>query len=471
MLPLYSPHMKKSEALFGALRVPLDALAVFAALVLSYKLRQANVDLIPGVQLLEQSGLPPFAYYIEYFVIPGVCLFLMIASFLRMYALQLTTGAWNEIGNIMLAGVLWLVFVMAWYFLVVKQLFYSRILLIHSLFFITLFVAALRSCLTLLQRHLLRRGIGVRYVLSIGRHDLAESARKTLEDDLRYSYLGHVQSFDALQERDRKDDIDLVLETDPSPDDEGTMRLIEYCRSNHIGYAFLPPVFIDVPRQLSIERLGLIPMLRFTPTPLDGWGRIFKRLFDIVVSGLALIILSPFLIGIAIAVVATSGFPVLYVSTRVGEQGRRRIPVLKFRSMIRDADQRKEDLQELNHRTDGPLFKVKNDPRITPLGAFLRRWSIDELPQLLNIFFGHMSLVGPRPHLPEEVKLYSDYQRRVFAVKPGLTGLAQVSGRSDLKFDEEVSLDLQYIEEWSLVMDVWILWRTLVVVCGRKGAD
>jgi len=463
--------MKRSEALFGVLRVPLDALAVFAALLLSYKLRQANVDLIPGVQLLDQSGLPAFQYYLETFIVPGVVLFVVIAAFLRMYALQMTTGAWNEIGNIMLAGVLWLVFVMAWYFLVVKQLFYSRILLIHSLFFITLFVAIVRSALTFAQRSLLTRGIGVRSVLSIGRPALAASARKTLEDDVRYAYLGHVKTFAELQERERKDDIDLVVETDPSPDNEDTMQLIEYCRSHHIGYAFLPPVFVDVPRQLAVEHLGLVPMLRFTPTPLDGWGRIFKRLFDIVVSGIALILLSPILIAIAIAVVATSGFPILYVSTRVGEQGRKRIPVLKFRSMSRDADQRKEDLQELNHRTDGPLFKIKNDPRITPLGAFLRRWSLDELPQLLNIFFGTMSLVGPRPHLPEEVKLYSDYQRRVFAVKPGLTGLAQVSGRSDLKFDEEVSLDLQYIEEWSLLMDLWILWRTLVVVAGRKGAD
>lgn len=463
--------MKKSEALFGAIRVPLDALAVFVSLWLSYKLRQANVDLIPGVQLLEQSGLPPFQYYLETFIGPGVVLFIIIAAFLRMYALQLTVGAWNEIGNIMLAGVLWLVFVMAWYFLVVKQLFYSRILLIHSLFFITLFVALVRGLLTLLQRWLLKRGIGVRSVLSIGKHQLAESAEKTLTDDIRYTYLGHVRAFADLQAREAKGDIDLVLETDPSPESEDTMQLIEYCRSHHIGYAFLPPVFIDVPRQLAIEHLGLIPMLRFQPTPLDGWGRIFKRLFDIVVSALAIVILSPLLLTLAIAVVATSGFPVLYVSTRVGEQGRKRIRVLKFRSMSRDADQRKEDLQQLNHRTDGPLFKIKNDPRITPLGAFLRRWSLDELPQLFNVLFGNMSLVGPRPHLPEEVKLYSNYQRRVFAVKPGATGLAQVSGRSDLKFDEEVSLDLQYIEEWSLLMDVWILWRTVAVVFGRKGAD
>jgi len=463
--------MKKSEALFGAIRVPLDALAVFVSLVLSYKLREANIDLIPGVQLLEQSGLPQFPYYMETFILPGVVLFVIIAAFLKMYALQLTVGAWNEIGNIMLAGVLWLVFVMAWYFLVVKQLFYSRILLIHSLFFITLFVAVLRGSLTLVQRWFLRRGVGVRAVLSIGKHALAESARKTLTDDIRYSYLGHVRTFADLEARDRKEDIDLVLETDPSPQSDDTMQLIEYCRSHHIGYAFLPPVFIDVPRQLAIEHLGLVPMLRFQPTPLDGWGRIFKRLFDIVVSGLAIIILSPVLIGLAIAVAATSGFPILYISTRVGEQGRKRIHVLKYRSMIRDADQRKEDLLVMNHRTDGPLFKVKNDPRVTKLGAFLRRWSLDELPQLLNVFMGNMSLVGPRPHLPEEVKLYSNYQRRVFAVKPGATGLAQVSGRSDLKFDEEVSLDLQYIEEWSLLLDVWILWRTLVVVFGRKGAD
>jgi lipopolysaccharide/colanic/teichoic acid biosynthesis glycosyltransferase len=125
----------------------------------------------------------------------------------------------------------------------------------------------------------------------------------------------------------------------------------------------------------------------------------------------------------------------------------------------------------MSHRNDGPLFKVRNDPRVTPFGHFLRHWSLDELPQLINVLVGEMSLVGPRPHLPEEVDQYSPYERRVFAVKPGITGLAQVTGRSNLKFEEEVKLDLQYVEEWSLFLDLWILWRTVFTVLKRDGAD
>jgi lipopolysaccharide/colanic/teichoic acid biosynthesis glycosyltransferase len=155
----------------------------------------------------------------------------------------------------------------------------------------------------------------------------------------------------------------------------------------------------------------------------------------------------------------------------MGEQGRRKIRILKFRSMVRDADRRRAALHAMNHRTDGPLFKIRNDPRITRVGRILRRFSLDELPQLFNVFAGQLSLVGPRPHLPDEVDRYSLEQRRVFAVKPGMTGLAQISGRSDLTFDEEVRLDLQYIEEWSPLLDLWILWRTIFTIFSDRGAD
>jgi lipopolysaccharide/colanic/teichoic acid biosynthesis glycosyltransferase len=155
----------------------------------------------------------------------------------------------------------------------------------------------------------------------------------------------------------------------------------------------------------------------------------------------------------------------------MGDKGRRKIGVYKFRSMVPDADRRKEQLVRLNHRRDGPLFKIRNDPRVTRVGKFLRRWTLDELPQLFNVLRGQMSLVGPRPHLPEEVERYSLEQRRVFAVRPGVTGYAQISGRSDLSFEEEVRLDLQYIEEWSLLLDLWILWRTFFAVLSKKGAD
>jgi exopolysaccharide biosynthesis polyprenyl glycosylphosphotransferase len=360
---------------------------------------------------------------------------------------------------------------MTWFFLIERQLFFSRILLLHSVFFIAFFVVIGRASVTLLQRSLLLSGIGVRYVVSVGKQKLADVAKRTLARDARYAYMGHVTNLESLSKLSTKQHLDLVLQTDPNPESEATLELIDYCRSHHIGYAFLPPVFADVPHQLRVERLGLLPMIRFRPTPLDGWGRIFKRLFDIVVSLVLLIFLSPLLLLVILSILIDSGRPIFYVSKRVGEEGRKKIGILKFRSMIPDADTKKNELLEKNHRKDGPLFKIKDDPRVTRMGKILRRWSLDELPQLLNVIAGSVSLVGPRPHLPEEVKLYTNYQRRVFAVRPGATGLAQISGRSDLKFDEEVALDLKYVEEWTLWLDLWILWRTVVVVCSRKGAD
>jgi exopolysaccharide biosynthesis polyprenyl glycosylphosphotransferase len=464
--------MKRSEAIFGAIRVPLDAIAVVAALLLAYRLREGSIDLIPNVQLLEPaSTLPAYGWYVKDFVSPAAFAFIAIAAALRMYIWQTTTSAWTEVGRIITAAFIWLVSVMGWYFLVEKQLFFSRAILVYGTVLIALFVTIGRVAVTLIQRSMLESGIGVRTVVSVGKQKLTPAARETLARDVHYAYLGHVPNLEALMQLEKRGDPDLVLQTDPNPDSDDTLLLIDHCRSHHIGYAFLPPVFADVPHLLIVERLGLLPMIRFRPTPLDGWGRIFKRMFDVLASFIGIIILAVPMLVIMLLIIIDSGFPIFYISRRIGESGRKTIPVLKFRSMIKDADLKKADLKKLNHRTDGPLFKVKNDPRVTRVGRVLRRWSIDEWPQLFNVLAGQVSLVGPRPHLPEEVKLYTSYQRRVFAVKPGATGLAQISGRSDLTFDEEVALDLKYIEEWSIFRDLWIIWRTFVVVIGRKGAD
>lgn len=458
--------------LFGVARLPLDLLAAFAALLVSYRLREGQIDLIPGVQLLEPAQtLPPFALFVTHFAIPGAALFLCFAALAGLYGLRSTTGAWREVGRIIVATALWLLAVVSWYFLVRRQLFFSRVLLLHASLLIVLLVSVGRMALVLLQRQFLARGIGRVSVVSVGSHPLARSARETLEHDIRYHYLGHIDDFGGIKRIAHRRGIDLVLQTDPNPGSSETLRLIDYCRSHHLGYGFLPPVLAEVPHQLHVERLGLLPLVRFQPTPLDGWGRVLKRIVDIVVGMLALLVLWPVFLLIAIAIVLDSGFPISYESVRVGEQGRRRIRLLKFRTMVLDAEKQRRELSRLSHRTDGPLFKIKNDPRVTRVGRVLRRFSLDELPQLINVTLGHMSLVGPRPHLPEEVNRYSLEERRVFAVKPGITGLAQISGRSDLRFEDEVRLDLQYIEEWSLLLDLWILWRTVFVVAKRRGAD
>lgn len=465
--------MKKSEAMFGVLRVPLDALAVFAALLLAYKLRALNITVIPGLEIADAAGtLPVMSWYMIHFIVPGVGTFLVLAGLLGLYTLESTWSAFLEVGRVLVATALWVALVIAWYFLVRKQLFFSRALLLYGTGFIALFVIILRAVLTLVQRAFLRRGIGKRVVVSLGRQGLAESALLTLKHDEHYAYLGHLPDLEALKRMFHQHrTIDLVLQTDPNPASDMTLSLINECRSRQVGYAFLPPVLADVPHQLMVERLGLLPMIRFQPTPLDGWGRVLKRIFDIAGSAFLLVVLSPLFITFSVLILLDSGWPIFYVSKRVGESSRRRISILKFRSMVKDADRRKADLLVLNHRHDGPLFKIHNDPRVTRIGKFLRRYSFDEFPQLFNVFAGTLSLVGPRPHLPDEVERYSLEQRRVFAVKPGMTGLAQISGRSDLSFDEEVRLDLQYIEEWSPLLDLWILWRTVFTVFSRKGAD
>ena len=464
--------MKKAEAVFGLLRIPVDCIAVFAALILAYRLRELNIDGIPWVQLLEPATtLPPMPEYVATFVLPGMLGFLFFAASLSMYALLATRSAWSEIGKLLIASFLWLVAVIAWYFLVRKQLFYSRILLLHSAFFIACFGIAGRASVLLLQRAFLHCGIGVRRVVSIGQKALVKPAKATLTQDIRYKFLGHIETLAELKKIRAEQGIDLVLQTDPDPKNAATNALIEYCRSEHIGYAFLPPVLGENPHQLRTDKIGLVPMLRFRPTPLDGWGRVFKRLMDIVGSLVLILALLPLLALLALLALLFQGLPLFYISRRIGDPSRSTIPVLKFRTMVRNADKQKAKLMDKSHRSDGPLFKMKNDPRVTSLGRVLRRFSIDELPQLFNVLVGQMSLVGPRPHLPDEVDRYSTYERRVFAVKPGITGLAQVSGRSDLPFKEEVRLDLKYIEEWSPLIDLWILWRTIFVVMRKNGAD
>lgn len=229
------------------------------------------------------------------------------------------------------------------------------------------------------------------------------------------------------------------------------------------------PGLVDVagPRT-TIRPIAGLPLLHIEHPELSGWRRMIKDIFDRVAAGLGFAFISPLFALIALAVRLTSPGPAFFRQTRVAKDGRE-FTVLKFRTMWADADAMKANLAARND-TDGVLFKMRRDPRVTPLGATLRRYSLDELPQLINVVRGQMSLVGPRPPLPEEVEQYGDDVRRRLVVKPGLTGLWQISGRSDLSWEESVRLDLRYVENWSFALDVVILWKTLSAVIKTSGA-
>jgi exopolysaccharide biosynthesis polyprenyl glycosylphosphotransferase len=220
--------------------------------------------------------------------------------------------------------------------------------------------------------------------------------------------------------------------------------------------------------RLHIRPVTGLPLLHVEKPEFAGGKRVLKGITDRVASVAMLILLAPLLAGIWLAVRLTSPGPGFFKQVRVGKDGKE-FRIWKFRSMYLDAEDRLASLQSQNDG-NGVLFKIKNDPRVTPVGAFLRKWSLDELPQLFNVVNGTMSLVGPRPPLPSEVEQYGQDVRRRLLVRPGLTGLWQVSGRSDLTWEESVRLDLRYVENWSFTTDLLILWKTIWAVAKGSGA-
>jgi exopolysaccharide biosynthesis polyprenyl glycosylphosphotransferase len=229
------------------------------------------------------------------------------------------------------------------------------------------------------------------------------------------------------------------------------------------------PALLDVagPRTTVRPTAGLT-LLHVDHPQLSGLRLVVKDLFDRCFAAAALILLFPLMAILAATIWLHDRGPALFMQTRVGKNGRV-FKIYKFRTMVVDAEKRRTELLASNDH-DGILFKIRKDPRITAVGAHLRRWSVDELPQLLNVLLGDMSLVGPRPALPDEAAEYADHVRRRLVVKPGLTGLWQVSGRSDLSWEESVRLDLRYVENWSFALDLQILWKTFFALIRRSGA-
>ena len=285
-----------------------------------------------------------------------------------------------------------------------------------------------------------------------------------------YPVLGGYESIPSIVQQGEIVDEVLVVPASRRLDDLKTLEPL-FLQLEELGVVtrlvvnFLPQALSRV----SFDELGGTPILTFSTAPRDELLLFVRRAIDVLVSSIALVILSPLLVAIALAIKATSRGPVLFKQVRCGLYGRP-FTFLKFRSMRLEAETLKPTLAPYNEM-DGPAFKMRNDPRVTAVGRFLRRTSLDELPQLWNILKGSMSFVGPRPSVIEEVRQYEPWQRRRLSMQPGLTCLWQISGRNDLTFDEWMRLDLEYIDNWSLWLDAKILVRTVPVVLLGMGAS
>jgi len=261
--------------------------------------------------------------------------------------------------------------------------------------------------------------------------------------------------------------IDELIITIPS-ERELVHRIISDFRKSPIEIKIIPDMFNLVLGTVQVGQINSLPTVSLVRTPMRGIGYIIKRMSDVLLSSMALIILSPILLLTALCIKVESKGSVIYKQQRVGKNGKV-FNMFKFRSMVNDADKMIDTLAKANE-VDGIAFKMKNDPRITKVGRFIRKYSIDELPQLFNVLLGNMSLIGPRPPLDIEVAQYGDWEWRRLEVLPGITGLWQVSGRSDLSFQQWVNLDIYYIENWSIALDLKILLKTIPVVLKGEGA-
>jgi exopolysaccharide biosynthesis polyprenyl glycosylphosphotransferase len=466
----------KNRVVEGTVRL-LDILCVVAAVPAAYYLR--------GFLPVQARG--PLVPLSEYWPFLVLTLLLWVAAtwFFRIYESFRTRSVWPELGRIAKALVaVALVQIAAVFFLRLHEE-------VSRLFFGTYFLLACsllmanRFVLRNVARSARRGGLNTRVFAVVGSGDLAHDVVATVADHPEWGLqfaghileaqgagnprpefvLGTVSQLGQILDDNVIDEVIFAVPRERLSSVEGAFRL---CQEQGAGTRVCLDLFEVNGAHAALGEMDGLPMLSFNSAPTDEVALLFKRAFDVLSSSVAILLLSPAFIATAIAVKLDSSGPIFFRQTRVGKNGRP-FKMLKFRSMHVDAEDRLASLQALNEAS-GPVFKMRNDPRVTRVGRFIRRTSLDELPQFLNVFSGEMSIVGPRPPVPAEVKKYQRWQRRRLSVKPGITCTWQVSGRSDISFDQWMKLDLEYIDTWSLWQDIQICFRTVPAVLLSRGA-
>lgn len=368
-----------------------------------------------------------------------------------------------------------------------RPLFYSRLIFLYAAVLIPSILALSRAVKALTISSLRRRGIGVDHVLIVGAGETGLTVLRNLVAQPEYGYrvlgflddnpekgrrdigpfkaLGGIDNLSRILKTHQVDEVIVAL---PWQYHERISRVIAEAGRAGVRVRVVPDLLQLSLNRVHMDQVAGIPLLSVREITLTGWNRVLKRGVDVLVAGMGLILLAPLMALIALAIRLDSPGPILFRQTRVGRGGKP-FTMYKFRSMIANAEEMRAHLDALNE-ADGPIFKIKDDPRCTRVGRLLRRFSLDELPQLFNVLRGEMSLVGPRPALPCEVAQYQEWHKKRLEVSPGMTGLWQVSGRSKLSFDEMVLLDIYYVENWSLALDLRIMLKTIPLVILGEGA-
>lgn len=475
-------RIRRIDLTFTALLLPLDVLALFAAGLGAYTLRFSRfvTEVLPVLQNV------PFGEYLRtvtLFVGVWIALFVLAG----LYSTR-PRKAWSEFGRIVLACTAGTMILIATVFFR-REIATSRFIVLAIWGFSIIFVMLERFFLRAIRHLLLRARIGHKRLVLIGISKAADGILREYQTKpiLGYTVIKQFATWNedtrhAIDKLRKQVGVDVILLAEPTLPKDKALELIAYTEERHITFNYLADLFAAAFTNIDVSTGAGVPIIEVKRTSLDGWGRIAKRAFDMVFSAILLVITSPLTLLSMLLIVIEDGRPIIFQNIRVGERGAH-FRLYKLRSMYRkfsigpqfDHENRKNlkfEKQLITQKSikGGPVYKIADDPRITRVGRFVRRWSIDELPNFWNVLKGDMSLVGPRPHQPREVEKYLPHHRRVLGIRPGITGLAQISGRSDLEFEDEVRLDTWYIENWSLWLDIYIALKTPFAVIYRKGA-
>lgn len=472
--------MKRSEIFFSAIQLPVDLIMISLAALSAYYVRNIPqiLALRPKLYDITLSGFME----VIFFVAP---IFVLVFALEGLYQMRTTRRFWQEAYRVFKATSLVLVIVIVVIFLK-REWFSSRFIILAGWGFTVLYITLGRYLIARVQRyHLLKKGTGVHRVLLIGTNGKMQAMNQYLTSnrELGYRIVAQVSgvSLHEIKAIRAERGIDEVIVCDPTLTDDEHEKLLDYCQINNIGYRFIPTTLQASRISMQVGILNGEPIIEYQHTPLDGWGKVMKRAFDLFAGSILTLIALPIMGIIALLIRIEDGTgPIIYRNERVGQDGKK-FYVYKFRYMLWKHCIAKENphleealafekqlIAERNTREGGVLYKIKDDPRKMRVGAFIERYSLDELPQFFNVLRGEMSLVGPRPHQQREVDKYSEYHRRLLTIKPGITGMAQVSGRSDLPFEDEYRLDVYYIENWSLWLDIILCLKTFTALIRRR---
>ncbi len=461
--------------------VLVDAVSINIAFALAYYVRY-NLQLLRAV---DPANTVPYRAFIP-FVILLTALLLFVNWQKGVYKSKRRLSWWDELYAIFDSATTSIIIMIVLVF-VYRPTFYSRLIFMYAGIFVVILAGLSRGVKMIVLRRWRKQGFGVAKLLIVGAGEMARTIMRAvvanseigyqivgfIDDDVsksqtdigRFAALGTIDNLPALLDTKAIDEVIITL---PWQYHRKIRSITGICERKGARARIVPDIFQMTLSSIDLTRIAGIPLIGTKHPSISGVNLLVKRTIDFSLALTGLIIVSPLMALTALAIKLESPGPVIFKQERVGKEGKL-FGIYKFRSMVKDAEAQKSALEDMNE-ADGPLFKIKDDPRRTRVGRLIRKLSLDELPQLYNVLRGDMSLVGPRPNIPAEVEQYQQWHKRRLDVVPGITGLWAISGRSELTFDEMILLDIYYIENWSPALDLKIMLQTIPRVIMGAGA-